>query len=272
MASVPPEVAGALKTVERSITALEFVAGASTPPSVRDVAAAIGHNVSSTYNIVNTLIGLGYLAKSPNGALRIGSRVGVLCAALAREDDPLRALRPFVERVHAETGETVYLTRWAGDRVVITIVAEGTHSLRVTGLTVGFHGAEDLRASGKAVLAFLPEAEVRKVLRRNYPAEQDKNLARRHRMLAPELEGVRRDSFAFDDEHFERGICCVAAPYFDATGAVAGSFAVSAPATRADRLRGPILEQVVDAAAEMSRALGSPSNGSSLVQGGDARS
>jgi DNA-binding IclR family transcriptional regulator len=193
--------------------------------------------------------------------LRIGKRVAILNRALERDDDDTRILRPYVEEVNATSGETVYLTRLAGGRVAIQLVAEGRQSLRVTGLSVGFFGAEDHRASGKAVMAHLPEAMVRSILELNHQDEAAEAIQNRLDVLRPVLEAARRHGFAFDDEEYEEGICCVAAPYFDAAGRVVGSLAVSAPAVRRDALRGAIRDEVVATSRRMSAALGAPRPG-----------
>ncbi len=252
---------GGLKTIERALQVLELVAEAPSAPSIKDLAGLLDRNLSTTYNVVNTLIGAGYLTKDGLGNLRIGGRVAILNRALERDLDYARILRSFAEEVYASSGETVYLTRLSEGRVAIQLVLEGRQSLRVTGLAVGFSGSEDRRASGKAVMAHLPEPTVRAIVEQNHPGEGTPRIQDRLDGLAPALVAVRAQGFAFDDEEFEEGICCVAAPYFDVTGAVAGSLAASGPAVRRELVCGPIRESVVAAARRMSEALGAPAVG-----------
>jgi len=247
---------GGLRTIERALRVLEIVAEAPSAPTVKDLAGILNHNLSSTYNVVNTLIGAGYLTKDPTGNLRVGSRVAILNRALERDNDYARMLRPFVAGVSASSGETVYLTRFSGGRVAIELVLEGRQSLRVTGLAVGFSGSEDHRASGKAVMAYLSDPSIRTILELNHPLERSRKIEERLDELRPVLGTIREQGYAFDDEDFEEGICCVAAPYFDITGAVVGSLAASGPAVRRAELRGPIRDSVVAAAKKMSEALG----------------
>src|SRR5688572_16565426 len=105
-----------LKTVDRALSVLEIVATAPAPLPVRKVATALGHNVSSTYHLVNTLISRGYLAKDGAGELRMGARVGTLYASLTRSSDLARQMRPILDRLAAECEETVYLTHLIVDR------------------------------------------------------------------------------------------------------------------------------------------------------------
>ncbi|MCX2748038.1 IclR family transcriptional regulator [Arthrobacter sp. MI7-26] len=250
------EISGGLKTIERALAVLEIVATAAVPPSTKDLSTKLGHNISSTYNIVSTLLSSGYLSKDNEGLLRLGAKVAVLTNALERANDYARVLRPYVEHVNRVSGETVYLTRLIGQRVVIQSVLDGNQSLRVTGLESDFSGSEDRRASGKAILAFLSDSDVRGILHSLHPNESEQQAERRVRSLRGELSSVRTAGFAFENEAFEPGICCVAAPYFGADGRVAGSIAVSGPSVRAATLQGPIADEVILAAQRMSIELG----------------
>lgn len=245
-----------LRTVERAISVLDLIATSFDPPRVRRVAQTLGLNLSTTYHLVNTLTANGYLTRDPNAGLHIGPRIAVLYAALERTADHVRELRPFVESLAFESGETAYLTRWDGKSVVIAAVAEGRESLRVTGLQVGFSGFEDRRASGRAVLAFLPGKDLETVAGRLYEGLPAAELTARRAHLETALGEVRSLGYATDEEDYEAGICCVAAPYFDAIGAVVGSVTVSAPTVRFGALRRTVLPRVRAAAADMTRVLG----------------
>lgn len=246
-----------LRTIERALAVLEMVASADQPPSVRAVSESLGHNVSSTYNIVNTLVSAGYLVRSSTGGLYLGGRVAYLAKGFERSRSA-ELIRPIVERVGVSSGETVYLTRLIGPRVAIELTFEGRGSLRVGVLDVGFSGSEEQRASGKSVMAFLSEEQCLQILRANYPEAGTASISRRFRALGPELAAISEKGFAFDDEAFEPGVCCLAAPYFGPDGEVAGSLTVSAPSLRVDNLRGTVKSLVISAAAEISAILGAP--------------
>ncbi len=256
--SAKNERATTLKTVDRALSVLEIVATAPAPLPVRRVATALGHNVSSTYHLVNTLVARGYLTKDGAGDLRIGARVGTLYAALTRTSDLARQMRPILERLAAECGETVYLTHLIADRVVIEIVIESAQSLRVTGLAVGYSGSEDRRASGRVVMAFLPPAELELVLEHAHLGLSPEEKGSRRAKLFTDLPKIRELGFAYDNQLFEAGILGLAAPFFDAHGDVLGSVTVTAPTVREVQLLGPIKEQVLDAADDVSAELHAP--------------
>lgn len=234
-----------LKTVERALHILEFVASEPTPPGVREVAEALDHNITSTYHLVNTMIASGYLTKNAAGRLSIGRKINELHASYLRNSDFGASVRPLVESLASSTEETIYLTRFAANASVIEMVVESTRSLRVTGLRVGYSGLEDRRASGKAVLAYLPPAELAEAFERLHPELEATRRAGALDELSRELAKIRDNGFAFDDEDFEDGVCCVAVPYFDSDGAVAGAVAASSPSLRKERLLAEVRPRVV---------------------------
>jgi DNA-binding IclR family transcriptional regulator len=240
-----------LKTVERALRVLEIVAEAETPLQVREVAQLLGHNITSTYHLVNTLAGQGYLAKDAGGRLTVGRKVSLLHSAYLRTSDFGDAARPLIAGLGESSGETVYLTRFAGDASVIEMVVESTRSVRVSGLTVGYSGQEDRRASGKAVLAQLPADRLEAVFTHLHPELAGSARSARLGELQRALSEIRENGYAFDDEEFEEGVCCIAAPYFGAAGEVAGAVAVSAPAQRVALLRDQVRPQVLHTAEQL---------------------
>jgi DNA-binding IclR family transcriptional regulator len=80
------------------------------------------------------------------------------------------------------------------------------------------------------------------------------------------LQQIRENSYASDNEEFEEGLRCLAAPIRDHTEAVVASLGIAGPAARLDPARLPGLVKLVQEAAEaVSAALGY--KGAFAVQG-----
>jgi DNA-binding IclR family transcriptional regulator len=241
-----------LQTVERALAFMETVAQARRPPRLKEVAQALGLNTTTSYHLLNTLLSAGYLVRDADGSLRIGSRAAILYQGLVRHFVIGRDLMPVVEELSARTGETAYVAALNRQGVVIQALAEGDHAVRATGLYVGFSGSEHIRASGKAVLAHLPAAPRDAMLARCMADATEDQL----QAAAADLEKVREQGWAIDEGRFQDGVCCISAPFFGSSGAVAGSVSVSVPATRFAATRGAIADAVRDAAAQASTILG----------------
>jgi DNA-binding IclR family transcriptional regulator len=245
-----------LRTVARALTFLEHVALAESPPKVKDIAADLGLNITTCYHLFNTLQDMGYLVRGDDGTVRVGGRVALLYRGLVRHLVFGRDLHPIVAELSEATQETAYLASLNGNGVMIQDVVEGSQAVRVAGLHVGFRGSEHLRASGKAVLAHLKEAEQRSVID---PVTRDmskKAQVELRSRLEIELERVRRQGWALDDREFDEGVCCVSAPIFGPDGQIAGSLTVSMPAERFQENRERAVLAVKQAARKASHMIG----------------
>lgn len=74
--------------------------------------------------------------------------------------------------------------------------------------------------------------------------------------LEKELETIRRDDIAYDNEEAEIGLRCVAAPIRNDEGTLVAGLSISAPTDRHDATWP---DRIREATIEISRALGYPS-------------
>src|ERR1700742_3430498 len=178
---------------------MEAVAQARQPPRLRDVAETLGINVTSSYHLLNTLQLAGYVTRDADGTLRIGGRAAILYRGLVRNFELGRELSPLVAALSATTGETAYIAALNRGKVFIQALVEGDQAVRVTGLYVGFSGSEHIRASGKAVLAQLPDDERDAVLEQCLPGAT----ADERDVVIGQLNRVRERGWALDDGSFQ---------------------------------------------------------------------
>ena len=85
---------------------------------------------------------------------------------------------------------------------------------------------------GKALLAFQPDADKKKVLGQLRLERFTLNTIVARRQLARELEQVHKRGYAVADEEYDLGIRAVAVPIFDTQSRPAAAICVSAPAYR----------------------------------------
>jgi IclR family acetate operon transcriptional repressor len=72
-----------------------------------------------------------------------------------------------------------------------------------------------------------------------------------------EIETIRKQDYALDDEECEEGVRCIAVPVRDYTGGVVAAISLSAPLTRLDMRRtNEIVEYLTDIKLRASKELG----------------
>ncbi len=161
------------------------------------------------------------------------SLVEIGLATIRQMDIRLHA-RPVLEDLAAAFSETVHLAVLEGSSVRYLDAVESTRALRVAART-GSALPASCTASGKAMLARLPEVEVAALF-----AEESElpTLTRRSLTdlpsLSAELHRVRKLGYALNHEESEDGVASVAVAVTGPRSAPAGALVVSAPVSRLD--------------------------------------
>ena len=110
---------------------------------------------------------------------------------------------------------------------------------------------------GKAIMATLPEREVRQIWKESAIEKKTDKTITDFAQMQQVLKEVRENGYALDDEENEKGVRCIAASLRGYQKEVKYAFSVSGPTSRMTRER--VLELAVDVRRvqeELSRELG----------------
>lgn len=168
--------------------------------------------------------------------------------AAVRQLDIRRHARPVLEHLADSLGETVHLAVLEGSNVRYLDAVESSRALRVASRT-GSVLAASCTASGKALLAQLPDAEVRAMFADSaaLPRLTPRSITSRSRLLA-ELRTVREAGCAVNHEESEEGVASVAIAVRGRQHVPVAALAVSAPVSRmteqaAEKIKNELREQ-----------------------------
>ena len=153
-----------IQSVDRAMTLLEAIAEAGGETTLTELSHRTKLNISTCHHLLSTLVPRGYVAKVPvRRSYALGARILFLSHACLQVDLPRRA-EPFITRINEMTGETVHLAVLQGETMVALSKREARHPVRVDGGTVGKAASAHATATGKAMLAWLPEHEIRRIV------------------------------------------------------------------------------------------------------------
>jgi IclR family acetate operon transcriptional repressor len=250
---------GSIQSVDRALSLLESLAEAGGEASLTDLSRRTQLNVSTCHHLLSTLVNWGYVAKVPGRrSYALGARVLYLGHACLRQVDLPRRAQAHIDRINQLTGESVHLAVLQGDTIVTLVKREARHAVRVDSGALGRLEAPHATATGKAMIAWLPEDQIRRMLPDGLKRFTDNTIVD-FAALIEELRLVRRNGFATDREEFQPGVFCVGAAIRDHAGAVVGSISASAPVMRATEEHVALMRREVIAAANaMSAELGEP--------------
>jgi IclR family acetate operon transcriptional repressor len=246
-----------IQSVDRAISLLEAIAEAGGETTLTELSHRTRLNISTCHHLLSTLVQRGYVAKVPvRRSYALGARILFLSnACVTQVDLPARATR-FIEQINSSTGETVHLAVLQGDAMMKVAKRESRHPVRVDTGALGKTDAAHATATGKAMLAWLPEDDMRRVLAHGLN-RYTPNTITDWPALIEELRHVRRNGFSMDREEFQPGVICIGAAIRDHNGAVVGAISASTPTMRAsDEHLTQVREQVVGAVRALSAELG----------------
>lgn len=222
-----------VQSVDRALALIDALATSGGSLQLTELAERTSLNVSTGHHLLATLVRWGYVARAPGRRYALGARGLHLAQAFLKQIDLPRRAQLHIDRISADTGETVHLAVLQGDAVVTLLKREGRHAVRVDTGAVGSADAVHATALGKAMLAWLPEHEIRRILAARGLARFTPNTITDADLLIEELRLVRRNGHAVDREEFQPGVTCIGAAIRNHLGAVVGAISASAPTLRA---------------------------------------
>lgn len=222
-----------------------------------DLADQIGEPRSTVYRLLSTLQQLEMVEPGMRrGTYRLGLTLLRLGAAVAAGFDERQAALPVLERLHEETGETVFLCVRRGNEAVCIERLDGR---RVQSLALRLGGSLPLHAGAapRVLLAFEPKERWEE-----YVAHSELEVFTPKTPVAPavlfrRLDEVRRLGYAVSDEDVTVGIAALGAPIFDHRGAVCAALSISGVRSAIlGEAADSLTESIVEGAREISRTLG----------------
>jgi len=221
-----------IQSLQRGLGILEIVAKNGTGVTMAEVSREIGLHTSTTFHLIRTLAALGYLVQDEGTKqYHLGSKVFHLAASAWTEVQLFKIAKPFLVDMAQHTGETSHLAILERGEVIVIDKVDGSGPVRLTE-RVGYPRPAHCTAIGKALLANLPEAEMKAFLEAGEFRPSTPKTITAGPILEQELARVRAQGYAVDDEEFAQGIRCLAAPVRNFTGQVVAAVGISGPVWR----------------------------------------
>jgi DNA-binding IclR family transcriptional regulator len=225
------------RSLERGLHVLEVIAASGGLISLAEVARRTGLHRSTGHHLLQTLVGAGYLRQdTATRSYELSAKLFQLTGRTWTPEQLGVIAQPLVAELARVSGEGASLAAYRDG--VVKIVAKCDHDgpVRVV-QDVGAERPIHATAVGKAIVAFLPPAELEGLLDRiTYERYTPRTIVQRQ-ALETELRRIRSTGCANDDEEHIEGIRCVAAPVRIYSGQVVASLCTVGPKSRMTRAR-----------------------------------
>jgi IclR family transcriptional regulator, acetate operon repressor len=200
---------GGVQSLHRALDILEAVADRGGTLSIAEIAATTELPMATAHRLVRTLVERGYMRQSSNRAYALGFRLPPLASVANIVLG--RGAAPILSDLVVEIGETANLAILAGDEAEYIAQEPSRFAMRMF-IEVGKRVELHCTGVGKALLAQLDDRSARAIIdRQELTRQTDHTITTRVALLA-ELDRIRRQGYAFDDQEQEIGVRCVAVP------------------------------------------------------------
>lgn len=247
----------AVKSLVKACRLLSDLATSGEPEPLHILARRQSLPASTAFRLLETLCQEGLVEQMPDRRYR----VGVLAFGLARVAQATRSVMKAAEPVMAslagDVGESVSLVLFTGTAAHYVRCIESPRTLRMVPPQLGTRLPLHCTASGKLLLASLPEEQCHRIVERlPLIASTPFTLTDPERLLA-EVVRVREQGYAVDEQEFEEGLICLAAPVHDARDGTVAGLSVSGHVSRlTGEARETVLAALRQAASDLSAELG----------------
>ena len=247
---------GRNQSLARALTLLERLSQTPTGMNLTDLSQQLGMPAATVHRLLSTFEELDFAEQDDDGLWFVGLKAFTVGAAFLHRRDLIGSARPHMQALVDRCGETVNLGIVDDGEAVFISQVESTEMMRMIA-RLGSRSPIHASGVGKAILAHLPERRVAQILQQRGLARFTERTIDNPAALRNELERIRVQGYALDDEEHAVGLRCVAAPIFDENGLPIAAISLSGPKARlVDSRLGELGGAIAQTAEEITQALG----------------
>lgn len=244
-----------VRAIEKAIFLLDCFWQKRRPLSLRELEMETGWAKSTIHGLLASMVDSGVVEQNASdGKYRLGYHLFELGSAVNLGWDVPELCAPHLQGIVDSVGESAYLARLSGDKLILAACEEPHTGFRVVS-EVGTRLPLHCSSQGKAILAQLPPSEASWLLKRQPMQACTEHSVTEEEALFAILEEVRKNGFAIENEEYKRGLKSVAAPIFDVQGRCSYAIGIicmaNASAEEFDRMRAAVMSAAAAVSAEL---------------------
>ncbi|MFN3208179.1 MAG: IclR family transcriptional regulator [Roseovarius sp.] len=216
-------------TVVKAFSLLELLAKSEEPLGVTELASRLGFGKSNVHRLLQTLIALDYVQKTDGAGYMATLRMWEFGSSIVSRVVLRDIARPTMRNLSSLTKEAVHLSQYEAGEVIYLDKIESKEPVRAY-TQLGGRAPAYCTATGKIMMAYLTEAEVRHVYE-TVQASTPNTITDVDRFLSQCAE-ARTRHYALNTGEWRADIIGLAAPIADRSGVVVSAIGISAPASR----------------------------------------
>ena len=220
-----------VRSLYKAVRLLDYFSSGHPQRGISELAELSGMLKSSIYNIMSTFEACGIVEKDPKTSqYRLGLKILELSNVLSQDDVFWQIIRPFMEELTDQTGETVFLATPYGTNIIYREAAFPKHAMSVRAIK-GVVAPMYCTSLGKAILSCMDPAMVEQVIAAGLERFTPYTITD-PQTFREEIGRIRGLGYAVDNMEHEYGIKCVGVPLSNDRNEVIGAISLSGPSLR----------------------------------------
>lgn len=247
------ETKSSIQVIERMMSLLDALAQHSAPVNLKQLAIQTRLHPSTAHRILGVMVDNRLVDRIEPGTYRLGIRLLELGSLVKSRISVRQEALPHMQTLQQQLGETVNLSVRHDDEVVyVERTAARSSMMRVVQI-IGARAPLHITAVGKVFLAADEAENVADYVKRTGLRRFTDNTLTNPQSLSRELDTIRHQGYAYDNEEAEKGVSCIGAGIYNDEGRLVAGLSVSAPSDRLNRAWAVQLRQTAE---KISRAIG----------------
>ena len=245
------------KSLKKALSLLKIFDGVTEPLSITEIAAKVNATSGTIYPIIFTLESEGFLERDADSKkYRLGLSLLRLGMAVSGQLSIRDRAQSHLKRLLEQTNENVHLAIFEEKKVIYIDRKEAKPDLRVHSF-IGKRAPAHCTALGKTFLAFLSDHDLEDFFKSETLEKHTDNTITDPEAMRAALRKIRGDGYAMENEEYQLGGNCVAAPIRNYLGETVAALSVSIPNSRysPEKIQG-IVAAMKEAARNISSSLG----------------
>lgn len=191
-----------------------------------EISARLGYPKTTIHTILSTLEYKGFIERAESGVYSLGTAIIPMTQAVRVNVQLRDRAAPLLRELGDFCGESVYLTVLDAPYCLYIYAIESSDRL-LARTAVGDKMPMHCTSVGKAILAFLPQDQVHRIVTEAGLDSFNENTITDETTLMQELKLTRSRGFSTDNAEHEPGTFCLGSPIFDDRGRAFASCSIA---------------------------------------------
>jgi DNA-binding IclR family transcriptional regulator len=220
---------GLIQSIERAIAVLTLIRHSEEPLTIANMSTVLGIPRTTLYPIIRTLEEYDLVHRDEQSRrLELGWKLYDLGLGYMEQNADIET-RDEARRLRMKWQQVVYSGIYAGENLIAYTVVELPDEPHASPPQLGFFAAAHATASGKLHLAHREKKDIDWIFEPGRLVKYTPKTITDPEQLLRELDQIKKQGYAIDDEERNEGAMCIAVPVMNLLGECTKSLSISGP-------------------------------------------